>query len=138
MYILLALFFLSLLSISIMLGRQVVLLRNGSIIVENTSYHPLGADVIKIKYVIRRGMKRYGYLALVGVLRVYFRAKNELKDSYRGLRTKIREAVAKKTGEAPTAEPQAREASGFLKMIVEYKRKLRTIKHRIKEEEENK
>ena len=135
MYVLLTLFFASLAAIMIMLGRQIFLIRNGSVVLREDEYHPLGADIVKVKYIAKRGLRKYAYLALVGILRLYFRVVNEIRTGYNEAKAKIRETVMRKLGEEnKNSEP--REVSGFLKMIVEHKRKFRTLKHKIKEEEE--
>lgn len=136
MYILFASFFISLLAIMIMLGRQVKLVRAGMAL-HYPEYHPLEPDIIKAKHHAKRSIKRYGYLALVGIFRIYFRAEHALKVSYEESKARLNAFIASKTGGARTNQPP-REASGFLKMMSEYKHKLRNLRHKIKEEEEKK
>ena len=78
--------------------------------------------------------KKYSYLGLVVVVRWYVHSISFLKRSYAKVAISVKyvldKKLKKKVGEK-------REVSGFLKMVSDYKRKIRRIKHQIKEEEEN-
>lgn len=88
----------------------------------------------EIRHVTIRKIKKYGYVTLVMVIRVYFRSINTIKLKYAKLKFKlsnwhkheIENGIEKK------------QISGFLKIVSEYKHKIRKIKHSIKEEEEEK
>lgn len=139
MTIILILFFVSLLGIAIMIGRKLVLLQTGTIPARaENEPHPFVPDLEKVKEVANRNAKRYGYLATVIVIRFYVRSSNFLKSKSRNIREKIKSLIEKnKNGEnGQTAGPQ--EVNKFLRMVSDYKHKLRGIKHRIKEEEERK
>ena len=131
MYTLLILFFVSLFSIIFMIGRKLVLVKNGYVNGNERAEHHLTPDMEKIKHLTKTSGKRYGYLVLVMTLRLYIRLTNVLKSEYRGLMTKLASLRSRKEG----SERVEQEANKFLKMILEYKNKIRDIKHRIHDEE---
>ena len=134
MVIILILFFASLLAIIVMLGRQIILLRRGEVRTNEGGVHPFVPEVLKVKYLAETEGKRYGFLLLVALLRTYFRVASSLKTSYQNTRVKIKTAIEKKMGKSGEGET-TREVSGFLRMVGEYKHRLRSLKHKIKEEE---
>jgi hypothetical protein len=138
MYILLALFFVSLFALVIMLLRQVSLIRSGIIVVHPVGYHPLEPDLLRAKYRAKRSMKRYGYILLVAIFRLYFRAENALKIWVKETKNKIGAFIARKTAHTNFTGIKKSQPSGFLQNVAEYKTKLRHLRHKIKEEEENK
>ena len=132
MYFLLILFFGSLLSITFMIGRKLIILRGGQVAHEseailNTLY------LEEWKQAAVKSIRKYSYFGLVSVIRFYFRFSNLLKNKYQELKIKAKSMRGKKSNGEKT-EP--REASKFLKMISEYKYKIRRIKRQIKEEED--
>lgn len=133
MYILLILFFVSLLGITFMIGRKFFLIQNGIILsqTENTPIAPHFFDEWKQSAV--KNFKKYGYAGLVGSIRIYFRVNNVFKNKYEELKLKIKNTYNKKRN---TENEIKREANKFLKMVSEYKNKVRKIKERVKEEEE--
>jgi len=131
MYFLLTLFFASLLGIVFMIGRKLMLLQNGQVLQkEETVFRTPNLE--EWKYLTVKNIKKYGYLGLVTTIRFYIRGTNFLKNKYREVRIKIKN-MRERNSNGESAEK--REASGFLKMISEYKHKIREIKHKIKEEE---
>lgn len=135
MYLLFIAFLASLVGITILLGRKVMLLRNGSAEVSGNGFHPLLPDMLRAREWTKQGLKKYGYLALAIIMRFYFKFVNFLKSRYEALKETIDAKLSKSSNNTPengTAEP---EASGFLKMMSDYKHKIRNLKHRIKEEE---
>lgn len=134
MYILFILFLFSLTGIIVMIGRKLAPVRNGEILEQEFS-HPLTPDFEKIKDMTSKSTKRYGYLALVSVLRLHIRLTNVLKNIYEQLKIKIQNIVEKNNVNDKMLENK--EENKFLKMISDYKHKIRNIKHKIKEEEEN-
>jgi len=134
MYIIIILFLVSLIGIVIMLGRKLVLVRNG-LAESGEHFHPFVPDLIKIKYLTQKSVKRYGYLVLVATLRWHIRFSNLLKYQYQKIKTVLKEMTHKHITLQGDTPPETREVSGFLKMISEYKHKIRNIKHKIKEEE---
>lgn len=134
MYPIFILFFAALLGIMVMVGRKVVLLRNGVDVRNETPFHPLLPDMMRMRVWMMHAINKYGYLALVVILRLYFRFINFLKTKHSDIRIFVKTRIAKRT-KTPDQKEAAREASGFLKMMSEYKHKVRNLKHKIKEEE---
>jgi len=134
MYIILILFFTSLLGIVFVFGRKLSLVRGG-MVANGEHFHPFIPDFLKVKYLAKRGLKKYGYLLLVTTLRFYFRIANLIKYQYQKMKTQIKETILKHTADHTGNATKEREVSGFLKMISEYKYKIRNIKHKIREEE---
>ena len=133
MYFLLILFFGSLLSITFMVGKKLILLRSGTVIpreeiISKDQY------LEELKYVTIKNIKKYSYLGLVASIRFYFHFANLLKKKYQETKIKIKEMRGKRLN---VVNNEKREASKFLKMISEYKHKIRNIKRQIKEEEES-
>jgi hypothetical protein len=124
---LLILFFLSLIGISFMIGKKLVLMKNGNIVHEE-SVHKVIPDFQTIKYVVSKKAKQSGYVATVIVVRTYVQSSNFLKNAYTDIKEKIKNW--KQTGE----QIEKKEASKFLKMISDYKYKVKSIKRKIEEE----
>ena len=136
MTIFLILFFISLAGVAVMLGRRLMLLRAGAMEV-NKELGPLLPDWEKVRELTERHAKRYGYLATVAVIRFYVRSSNIAKARSKEVADKLMSLLNKnKNGNDERAAPQ--EPNKFLKMVAEYKHKIRHIKHRIKEEEKGK
>ncbi|MBI5139284.1 hypothetical protein HZA26_01595 [Candidatus Nomurabacteria bacterium] len=136
MYILLASFFISLFGIVGMVARKLALAGEiGMSEVEN-QIHPLAPDIEKIKYATHNGLKRFSYFLLVFIIRSYIRFVKFLKRKYDEVKKVIKNMVVKNTANPQSGESVEQEVSGFLKKVLDYKRKIRNIKHKIKEEEE--
>lgn len=134
MYILLILFFISLLGISIMIGRKLVLLKNGQALgIEKVLFEIPHLE--KVKYLIVQNTKKYGHIGLVESLRFYIRSSNFLKSKYGEIKNKIKNIRTK--NQSNGNPPEKAEVSKFLKMVSDYKHKIREIKHKIHEEEKN-
>lgn len=134
MYILLILFSASLIGIIVMIGRKLELAKNGQI-PESYYSHPFIPDIQKIKYLTFRSLKKYGHLGLVTTIRYYIRSTNFLKNKYQEIKTKVKNLNIKSNHNGNL--PEKVEENKFLKMISEYKNKIRKIKHRVIEEENN-
>lgn len=134
MYILLTSFFISLFGIIIMIGRKLVWSGQMQDINGDEHVHPLVPDIQKIKQVTNKGLKKLSFVALVLIIRSYVKSVNLLKNKYGEGKNMMKKMVLKNnsTGE----ENGTPEVSGFLKKMSDYKRKIRNIKHKIKEEEE--
>ncbi len=129
MYILLILFFASLIGIIIMIGQKLILLQNGRIVVEEKN--PLEVRHLeKVKHLTIKNIKKYEHIILVEVLRWYVKSVNFSKDKYRGTKEKIRTMMMKRH-----INGEKKEISKFLKIIGDYKNRIREIKHKIKKEE---
>src|SRR3989344_9333722 len=136
MTIFLILFFISLVGVAVMLGRRLMLLRAGAMEV-NRELGSLLPDWEKVRELTERHAKRYGYLATVAVIRFYVRSSNVAKARSKEIAGKLMNLLSKnKNGNGEGAVPQ--EPNKFLKKVLEYKAKIRHLKHKIKEEEEGK
>lgn len=138
MYFLLILFFSSLLGIIFMIGRKLLMLQNGQITYKDGTETFLKAQYLEtFKHSAIKTIKKHSYLGLVTTIRLYFRSTNLLKNKYQEIKIKIKERLSKRESRLNGDLPKRQEVSKFLKMISEYKQKIRAIKHKIKEEEKN-
>ena len=83
-----------------------------------------------------RGAKKFSYIVLVVLIRVYVKFSNFVKAKYAALKDRWKKIQIKRNGGVEVTTEQ--EPNKFLKMVGEYKKKIRYIKHRIKEEESDK
>ena len=129
MYILLILFFASLFSIIFMIGRKLALLKHEE--VKNQEEVLLELPYLKeVKQLTVVNLKKHGYALLVTIVRFYVRGTNLLKNNYEAVKIKIKNKIKKNR-----VNSEKKEISGFLKIIGDYKHKIREIKHKIKKEE---
>jgi len=133
MYILLILFLASLSGIIIMIWRKLALLQNGQIL-EHSAVSFEIPHLEKLRDVTVKNIKKYGHKGLVETLRFHLRTSKFLKNKYDETKIKIRNINLKDQSSQNGNLPD-RQVSKFLKMIGDYKRKIRAIKHKIKEEE---
>ncbi|HBB49272.1 TPA: hypothetical protein DEQ22_03025 [Candidatus Nomurabacteria bacterium] len=133
MYLLLTLFFISLAGIIFMVGKKLVMFQNGQLSREKKVLSEI-QYLEEWKHLTVKNIKRHGYVALVTIIRFYVQSSNLLKNKYQEAKIKIKNMRDKKLNGNPA---QKQEISNFLKIISEYKHKIRQIKHRIKEEESN-
>jgi ABC-type glutathione transport system ATPase component len=116
-----------------MIGRKLVLLQNGEV-VHNYDAEEIFKDSLEdLKYTSIKHLKKYSYRGLVAMVRFYVHSANFLKRNYEETKIKIKEIYQKKVKKEVVTEK--REVSGFLKMISDYKHKIRKIRRQIKEEE---
>jgi hypothetical protein len=131
MYFLLILFFTSLLGIIIMVGRKLVLIKNGQAFsIEEKFFKTQYLE--ECKDLTIKNIKKCSYKGLVATIRCYIRSSNFLKNKYEVVKIKIKNMRGKKLN-----DNEKKEVNKFLKMISEYKHKIREIKHKIREEENN-
>ena len=116
-----------------MIGRKLAL-QGEAQIAPAEHIHPFVPDIQKIKFLINRNIKKYGYLSLVLIIRSYIKLTKLVKVNYETTKDKIKQKLIKNTNSENGMKKQ--EVSGFLKMISEYKDKIGHIKHKIKKEEE--
>jgi len=131
MYLLLILFFLSLFAIIFMIGKKLILqktLSEKELVLSEEEVLLEIPHLEKVKHFTIKNIKKYEHIGLVAVLRLYVRFSNFLKNKYEEKKTRIKENHAN-NGE--------KEISKFLKVIGDYKRKIRVMKHKIHEEEKN-
>jgi len=129
MYFLLILFFASLLGITFMIGRKLLMLQNGQALQTKQDFFQT-SSLEEWRYSVVKNIKRYGYSILVTIIRLYLQFTNFLKNEYKKIKTRVQNTRSKKLN-----ADEKREVSKFLKKISEYKYKIREIKHKIKEEE---
>lgn len=128
-YFLLILFFLSLTSIIIMIGRKLVAIKHEQIL----SHEEVLFEVPyleKAKHITIKNIKKHGYDILVVAIRSYIRSTNYLKNKYEEIKIKI-----KNRNQKNNINGEKKEISKFLKIVADYKNKIREIKHKIKKEE---
>lgn len=128
-YILLILFFASLISIIVMIGRKLVFLKDTQIS-SSEEFSFSVPHLQKIKNLTIKNIKKYEHVALVETLRLYVKLTNFLKNNYQIIKTKIQNLKRKNL-----IDGEKKEISKFLKIIGDYKNRIREIKHRIKKEE---
>ena len=130
MYILLILFFASLASIIVMIGRKLVLLQNGQVSSNKETVFEV-SHLEKVKHFTITNIKKYEHLILVEVLRFYVRGTNLFKNKYEEIKIKIRNIKMKRH-----ISGEKKEISKLLKIIGEYKSRIKEIKHKIRKEED--
>jgi hypothetical protein len=118
-----------------MIGRKLLMLQSGKIEMVNQGEEVFGTPYFleEWKHSTIKNTKRYGYIALVETIRFYFRLNNFLKSKYQEIKAKAKGLYEKRQS---IEDIEKREVSKFLKMVSEYKSKIRKIKDRVKEEEE--
>lgn len=135
MYISLILFFIALGGITILLTRKIFVLKHINM------HHPKDLelefevpDLDELKAFANKKIKRYGYIALVSAVRLYIIGGSFVKNKS-GL------VVKKIKSKLPGAKITKIDKDGniatspFIKTIIEYKQKIKKIKHKIKKEE---
>ncbi len=134
MYLPLILFFLSLAGIIVMVGRKLVLVRNGHV-VKILHSHPLVPDLERMRIFTVKAVKKSGYVMIFVVIKSYLLSLKFIKDKWKEILSKITEVLAKKNNETGNTSNGNKEASRYLRVISEYREKIRKMKHKIKEEE---
>ena len=132
MYLPLILFFLSLAGIITMIWRELILVRNGQVAVAQHS-HPFVPELQKIKHLTFKNIKRFGYLAFFVTFRFFIKSSNFIKTKGKILLKELKKKLSKNKIENEII--QKKEVSKYLRVISEYRQKIRKIKHKIKEEE---
>ena len=88
MPILISLFSISLIIISILFSRKLILVRNGNFL-ENIRED--GAPLLEeLRDITLKKIKKYGYLTLVTSIRLYFRTINTTKAKYKEIKDRLR------------------------------------------------
>ena len=133
MYTLLILFFTSLFCIVVMMWHRLVLIRAGTIVVEENLPHPFVPDIHKVKQLTFKGLRKTADVTILMTLRSYVKLLNLAKVQYNKIQLKIRNM----SKENPDGNGLLKkEANKFLKVISEYKHKISRMKRNIHEEEE--
>ena len=128
-YILLILFFTSLMFMLIMVHKKLNFIEEQKDKKEGILELEL---LTEIKNLIFKKIKNYSHVSLVSSIRYYVKSKNFIKGKYEEIKDKMMDVNKK------TIQPmEKRQASNFLKKISEYKEKIRELKEKIHEEEKN-
>lgn len=128
-YFLLILFFASLIAIIIMIGRKLAVIEHAQVSNQEEVLFEL-PYLKEIKHTTIKNAKKHSYAFLVAMVRFYVLSINFLKNKYIELKEKIQ-----KMSEASHTNGQKKEISKFLKIIGDYKQKIREIENKIKKEE---
>ncbi|MBI3888444.1 hypothetical protein HY311_01475 [Candidatus Nomurabacteria bacterium] len=112
-----------------MIERKLLMLQNGKLPYDGKDSF-LETPYEEWKELAIRNVKKHGYTGLVAMIRYYVISANYLKNKYEQAKTKVK-SLSKKN----LSVEEKIEVNGFLKMITEYKQKIRDIKDRVKEEE---
>jgi len=129
MYILLILFFASLFSIILLIGRKLITLKQEQILNQEEVLFEL-PYLKEVKHITVTNVRKHGYALLVAILRFYIRGTNFSKSQYEKVKIKITNMHNRNQ-----INGEKKEISKFLKIIGDYKNKIREIKHKIKKEE---
>lgn len=132
MNFLLILFFGSLLGIIFMIGRKLIMIQNG-VVLHKEEFVFKTPFLEEWKHLTIKNMKKHGYAGLVATIRFYVRSSNLLKNKYQEVKVKVKNIRGKKSN---SDLENKREISKFLKIISEYKHKIREIKRKVKKEED--
>ena len=139
MSFLLILFFASLLGITIMIGRKLILLRNQPMMIVEEKNLFQSPNLGEIRYIFIRKTKAYVYVVIVSTIRLSIRSSKLLKHTYKKVKNKIKNITNKHIKHNKEEETKKeKEVSSFLKKISEYKHKIRKIKNQVIEEEKEK
>jgi hypothetical protein len=116
-----------------MIGKKLIMLKNGQLLnAERSEFFLKAPQVEEWKEITIKHTKKHGYSLLVMTIRLYFRSSNFLKSKYQEVKEKIKEKQSKRE---KTTSGGEKEINSFLKMVSEYKNKIRRIKEQVKEEE---
>lgn len=127
MYFLLILFFSSLFGITFMIGRKLIMLPNIEIF--NREEIVLEAQYIEEwKYLAIKSIKKHSYNGLISTIRAYIHSVDFIKRKYQNIKNSFIEKINNNSS-------NKKDISKFLKIVSDYKYKLREIKDRVREEE---
>lgn len=135
-YFILSLFFISIAGLVLMIGRKLYLVRNGEV-GGGKHFHFFVFDLIRVRQLAKNGVRRYGYIMLVFILRSNVKISNMVKLQFEKAVLNIENMLTRKSRSSSGENQKPAEVSGFLKMVSEYKRKVRRIKNRISTEEDS-
>lgn len=127
--LILILFFASLFSIIFMIGRKLTFLKPEE--VQNQTEILFELPYLKeVRHLTIKNVKKHGYTLLVITVRFYVQGTNFLKNKYQEIKIKMQNMIKENK-----INGEKKEISKFLKIISDYKNKIRDIKHKIKKEE---
>jgi len=132
MYFPLILFFVSLIGITVMIGKKLVLLRNQPVIITEEEFIIQLPDLKDLRHSLTQKTKKVSYIILVRIFRLSIRSSKFLKHKYNQSTDKIKHLIRKYV---PKHKETQKEVSGFLKKVSEYKNRVKEIKDKVREEE---
>ncbi len=112
-----------------MIGKRLAVLRHDQILDHEEVLFEL-PYLKEVKHVTIANIKKHGDALLIATIRFYVRKTNFFKNKYEEIKSKIRNRDIDSR-----VNSQKKEISKFLKIITDYKQKIREIKHKIKKEE---
>lgn len=115
-----------------MIGRKLMMVKNGQIEVSHTGSFEI-PYLEEAKYATIENIKKYEHILLVEIVKFYVQFSTFVKNTYRAIKIKLSNIHIK---QHPNGEVSERaEVSKFVKFVSGYTRKIKEIKHKIKEEE---
>jgi hypothetical protein len=134
MYLLLTIFFISLVAIMIMIGRKMMVLNASG--TQKTHEEMLGIPLFEeFRASALKNVRKYGYIGLVITMRTYFKSTSFLKKKIADAKTQAK--IIGERSKILNSVKENKEASKFLELVSDYKHKLRKIKKEIQEEEKD-
>lgn len=130
----LILFFLSLTGIIVMIWRELVLVKNGQA-ARMQHQHALATDLQNLKHLTIKNTKKFGYIAVFEILRFSIKSSNLIKVKSKLIINELVKKFTKNKEDSLEEVLEKKEVSKYLRVISEYRQKIRQMKHRIKEEE---
>lgn len=132
--IFLTLFFVSIAGIVILITKKLLQIEKLRIVSEDDVFFIDVPELEDAHHVLMRKIKHGGYIALVITIRGYLLGKHSIKKLIRKTYQKISSFV-QKYQKNKIENTDKKEASKFLKVISDYKKKVNKITKQIKEEE---
>ena len=135
MYFFFILFFVSLGAIIFMIGRKLLLINDSEKHIHHFYSENFLSDLFdfdKLKNSIIKNGKKFIHILIWITLRTYILSLNFINKKRTEIALKIRNKFNKNNTENTE---EAKEPSKYIKMISEYRHKIRKIKHKIKQEE---
>jgi hypothetical protein len=117
-----------------MIWREMMLIKNGQVVAVEHS-HPFVPEVQKIKNLTFEGIKKFGYVIVFLTLKSFMKSSNFIKNKSKSIIKEVQDRLSKNKNINFNELTEKKEISKYLKIISEYRQKIRKIKHRIKEEE---
>jgi hypothetical protein len=118
-----------------MLKRKLALVASGHSFVRIEHAHPFVPDLQKIKHVAKKNAKKVGYISLFLILKFFIKSSNLIKTKSKILIKELKKKFRKNKENYADELIEKKEVSKYLKVISEYKDKIRKMKDVIKEEE---
>ncbi len=105
------------------------MIKNGGILIEEKIAFEI-PHLEKVKNLTIANIKKYEHILLEKILRLYVLSSTFLKTKYQEIKIEVKNRI-----KARHINGEKKEISKFLKIVGDYKHKIREIKHKIKKEE---